>query len=325
MSIKLLISDLAIRGRYVSRELYYVMRELIDHYGWMHLETEDLAAEPLSFQHRIRERCGALPDIVLLWEGYNLVISAFAQLVNADFCIAILCEDLHWFDPVMQATKTRALSVADLILASYAPVFDRFFPRIAASKQVVWVPHAASPEFLLPFNESAENVVLLSGMINKYYPLRQRLKALADDGTLHIVEHSHPGYQCNHNHDTSDAVGTGYARRIRAARAAFTDALIFNYVVAKFFEIPATGSLLLGDAAVEKQLSQLGFCQRVHYIPVSDVTLESELRHILDAKNHAELDEIRRRGQQLVWSQHKTSDRAKLIDDVCTTGKVKSA
>jgi hypothetical protein len=218
-----------------------------------------------------------------------------------------------------------ALSTAHLILASYAPVFDRFFPRIAASKQVFWVPHAASPEFLLPINESAENVVFLSGMIDGYYPLRQQLKALADAKAFRIVEHPHPGYQCNHNHETSDVVGIGYARRIRAARAAFTDGLIFNYVVAKFFEIPATGSLLMGDAAVGKQLSQLGFHEHVHYIPVSSATLECQLAYVLDPQNHDELDDIRRRGQQLVWKRHKIGDRAKLIDDICTTGKSRSA
>jgi hypothetical protein len=301
------------------------MTELINRHGWMHMETHDLAFQPHSLREKMRERCGALPDVVVLWESYHLVSSAFLQLFNANFRVVIYCEDLHWFNAEMQATKLLALSVADLILASYATVFDRFFPEIAATKRVVWVPHAASPEFLLPLNKSAENVIFLSGKINDYYPLRQRLKALAVERDLHIVEHPHPGYQCHHNHETSSVVGAGYARRINASRAAFTDASKFNYLLAKFFEIPATGSLLLGDAAVEKQLSQLGFCQRVHYIPVSDVTLESELRHILDAKNHAELDEIRRRGQQLVWSQHKTSDRAKLIDDVCTTGKVKSA
>ena len=63
--------------------------------------------------------------------------------------------------------------MADVILASYAPVFEQFFPTVAAAKRVVWVPHAASPEFMLPLNESAANVIFLSGMINDYYPLRQ--------------------------------------------------------------------------------------------------------------------------------------------------------
>jgi hypothetical protein len=200
-------------------------------------------------------------------------------------------------------------------------VFDRFFPEVAATKEIVWVPHAASPEFLLPFNESAENVVLLSGMVNDYYPLRLRLRAMASEQTAQIVELPHPGYQCNHDHETSDVVGAGYARRIRAVRAAFTDALIFNYVVAKFFEIPATGSLLVGDTAVGKQLSQLGFIENVHYVPVSDATLETQVAYVLDPENHAGLDEVRRRGQLLIREHHKTGDRAKLIDEVCSANK----
>jgi hypothetical protein len=320
-----MISELAVRGRYVTREAYHIMRELIDRYGWTHIETHDLASQPHSLQDRIRERCGALPDIVLFWEGYHLVTSAFLRRLRAGIRVIVYCEDLHWFHLEMQFMKMVALTAADVILATYAPVFEKFFPTVAAAKRVVWVPHAASPEFMLPLNESAENVIFLSGKINDYYPLRQRLKALADETELHIVEHPHPGYQCNYDHETSGDVGAGYARRINASRAAFTDASKFNYLLAKFFEIPATGSLLLGDTAVEKELSQLGFRQRVHYIPVSDATLESELRHILDARNHAELDEVRRRGQQLIWARHKTSDRAKLIDEVCTAENVKNA
>ena len=45
----------------------------------------------------MRERCGAVPDVVLFWEAYDLVTSAFLQLFNANFRVVIFCEDLHWF------------------------------------------------------------------------------------------------------------------------------------------------------------------------------------------------------------------------------------
>ena len=78
-----MISELAIRGRYVTREAYHVMRELIERYGWMHMETHDLTSQPHSLRERMRERCGALPDVVLFWESYHLVTSAFLQLFKA--------------------------------------------------------------------------------------------------------------------------------------------------------------------------------------------------------------------------------------------------
>jgi hypothetical protein len=321
VSKKLLISDLAVRGRYISRELYHVMRELIDHYGWMHLETQELVSGAGSFHDRLRQGCGATPDVVLFWEGYQLVVSAVRELIDASFCVAVFCEDLHTFGSADAFAKSVALSAAHVILVSYAPVLKKFFPAVAATKRIVWVPHAASPEFLLPFNEAAQNVVVLSGVIDHHYPLRQRLKWLADHEQPGVVQHAHPGYHCGHDHESSATVGAGYARQINAARAAFTDASKYNYLLAKFFEIPATGSLLVGDASVGTQLAELGLIEHVHYLPISEETLESTISHILDSKNHATLDEVRRRGQELVWERHKTSDRAKLIDRVCAPGE----
>jgi hypothetical protein len=90
-----------------------------------------------------------------------------------------------------------------------------------------------------------------------------------------------------------------------------------RYVVAKYFEIPATGALLFADSAVSQQLKELGLLENVHYIPASRENLEDQIRYVLNPSHDAELDEIRRRGQELVLSRHKTSDRAKLIDQVC--------
>ncbi len=66
------------------------------------------------------------------------------------------------------------------------------------------------------------------------------------------------------------------------------------------------------------RLGELGFIEGVQYIGVSDEDLKEKIEYVLDKTNHHELDEIRRNGQELVWREHKTSDRAKLIDEICT-------
>lgn len=314
---KLIVSELAVRGRYITREAYHVMKILIDDYGWHHMESHELTSQQSAMRKRMCERCGETPDVVLLWEAYNVLSAGFLQIFNAEFRVAFFCDDLHWFNEHVHAQKMLAMLASDIILASYAPVFERFFPEVSSAKQVVWVPHAASPEFMLPMNEHAENMILLSGKINSHYPLRQQLKTIADQPEFRIIEHSHPGYQCNYDHASSVAVGGGYARRINQFRAAFTDASRFNYVVAKYFEIPAAGSLLLGDAAVEKELADLGFHRWVHFVPVSEQTLEDVIRYVLDDTNHDRLDEIRRSSQKLIRERHTTCHRAKLINEIC--------
>jgi hypothetical protein len=90
-------------------------------------------------------------------------------------------------------------------------------------------------------------------------------------------------------------------------------------VLAKYFEIPATGALLVGDDAVGGPLRQLGFVANEHYVAVSAANLEEKIRFVLDEQNHEELDQIRKRGQELVWDRHKSIDRARQIDAACTS------
>lgn len=146
------------------------------------------------------------------------------------------------------------------------------------------------------------------------------MNALHDRGTYPIVLHPHPGHRCDFDHETNTSVSRGYANLINRYRTAFTDSSIYAYAVAKYFEIPGTGSLLLADRAVSGPLERIGFMEGVHYLGVSDADLEEKIEYVLDENNHPELDKVRRNGQQLVWQRHKTSDRARSIDEICTFG-----
>ena len=209
------------------------------------------------------------------------------------------------------------MAACDLILSTYGYGWNKFYPEFCGTKKVVWVPHSASPDFLTSYNHQPENSIFLSGAMTFHYPLRRRLKALADDGSFSITYHRHPGYYCGYEYSENDNIGAGYASRINKCRAAFTDSLIYKYVVAKYFEIPATGALLFADDAVSSPLRSLGFRENEHYLPVSHQNLEERIRYIVDKANHEEIDAIRRAGQMLVWEKHKTSDRARQIDAVC--------
>jgi hypothetical protein len=171
---------------------------------------------------------------------------------------------------------------------------------------------------MLPYNIYAENAIFLSGYINNIYPLRQKMKALYDNYSYPIAHHQHPGYHCRYNYENDTNVGIEYAKKINKYRAGFTDCSKYSYIVAKYFEIPATGALLLADNAISAPFRELGFIENVHYMPVSKEKLEEKIQYVLNENHHPELDEIRGRGQVLVWEKHKTNERARLIDTVCT-------
>jgi len=319
--MKLLVSWMESLGRYISREFHYTMQDLVRVHGWRHLEPWVLSPHAESPRARIVELLGEVPETILFWETYDLFNAIQPALRLLGCRLGIFADDLHllWGDEESaRDARLRAFFGCDNILTSYAYVLDEFYPELRNRKPATWIPHSASPDFVLPFNDRPENAILLSGFIGSLYPLRMRMKELQQEGRYAIVRHEHPGYGEDYDYENDARVGRGYASTIHRFRAGFTDALTYRYVVAKHFEIPATGALLVADGLVSQPLRQLGFVENVHYVPVSAENLEERIRYVLAKGNRAEIDEIRRRGQQLVLGAHRTRDRAKLIDSTYT-------
>lgn len=315
--MKLLVSHLeALRG-YVSREFYCVMTELITQYGWRHIETQQLSTAPGPVENTLRQQFGQLPEVILFWEAYEFLSGHAHEIQRLNTQKVIFADDLHWLDEPMRRRKVVGFALCDTVLATYAYAWDRFYPEFCRTKRVEWVPHSASPDFVLRYNERPENSIFLSGRIDHHYPLRQTMKSLCDGRRYSITYHHHPGYHCSYDYERDRVIGRGYAELINKHRAAFTDSLKYKYVVAKYFEIPATGALLVADAAVREPLRRLGFMEHKHYLPVSQENLEETVRYVLHEPNHRELDEIRTRASSLVWRQHTTSHRARRINELC--------
>jgi hypothetical protein len=322
--MKLIVSPLRVLDHYISREFAYVIRELIEAYGWNHVETAALRADPRRLSEILRADFGEVPGVVLFWESYGLVCDRAAQIEELDCLKVVFADDLHrgTNQDTYRYSQLLAYMLCDVVLSTYAYRVHDFFPEARNFAEVVWVPHAASPDFLLPFNEDAEDAIVLSGALSRAYPMRQTMKEIHDRGCYRIRHHPHPGYHTNYDHGHDHTVGPGYARVIGKYRVAFTDCLIHRYVVAKHFEIPAVGALLLADRAVVAPLDRLGFAADDHYVAASAEDLEEKIRYVLADSNRRKIDDMRRRAWSLVRQSHTTSDRARLIDDVCRARQI---
>lgn len=83
--------------------------------------------------------------------------------------------------------------------------------------------------------------------------------------------------------------------------------------MAKVFEIPAAGCLLLLNAEMVPIVARLGFMPLVHYVPYTASTLDSVVNAVLDPVNADAVDTVRRQGQALVWARHTVSHRAAVL------------
>lgn len=310
--MRLIVAELGAYSRYVSREFAYIMRELIAVHRWKHLEFSALSGG--SMREKIARHCGELPEVILFYGGEEFLCGHERQVEELNTAKWVVADDLHHHG--MRTRREKAFLLCDTVLASYAYRFADFFPEVAKSRRIVWLPHSASPDFALAANSAPRNELFLSGAISEVYPLRERLNALRESGRKEIVRDEHPGYHCQYDYGGDRRVGRAFARRIWEHRAAFTDCSVYRYAVAKHFEIPATGALLVADVAIEEPLRQLGFLPGVHYFPVSGENLEERLSSLSCEEHQAESDRIRQNGQELVLARHRTSDRAKLINDL---------
>jgi glycosyl transferase family 1 len=310
--LKLAIAPFASLRRYVSREFWTTFAVLAEEHDWDRCETIHLPLGGDELPDALRRRYGAVPEVVLFWESYVEVARHFRALRNAGTRVYVMTDDLHHERQAMGL----ALRLAHGVLSTYAPRLGEYFPRVDPSR-VTWVPHAAGPDFLLPVAEAPSPVVFVSGAMADVYPLRLAMRELALRRPELARFHEHPGYHDQYDYERDDRVGRGYAEAMGACLAAFTDALQFGYIVAKHFEIPATGALLIADRAVAPQLEILGFVDRVHYIGATAEDLESIVEYVLDRRNAAEINAVRRRGHALVHDRHTTAHRARQIDTIC--------
>ena len=311
--MKLALGPFSNLAGYVSREVWCTFEGLRAH-GWRLQESFHFdfaaAAELPSY---LEARLGAAPEVVLIWESYWPALRHIRSLQDAGARVYFMTDDLHWTE---RDGMREALQIADGILSTYAPVFGDFFPEIDP-KKVAWVPHAAGPDFLLPVNDAPAPAVFVSGAINDAYPLRVAMRDLARRRPELARMHHHPGYALNFNFVTDRRVGRGYAEMIAGCLAAFTDGLKYRYLVAKHFEIPASGALLIADRACATQLEMLGFVDGEHYLSASIDDLEQVVERALDPGNRQEIDAIRRRGHDLVHARHTTACRALQIEVEC--------
>jgi hypothetical protein len=318
--LKLIVAPKLALEHYISREFFFVIDNLQRHFGWKQLESSELANDDRSLRTVLLDRVGSIPEAILFWEQYEVFTSRARELWRLGIQTGIWADDIHSFSDAIRFSRAAPFVLADKVLAAYANRFEEFYPFVRKGADLVWVPHSASADFIVPLNEAPVPAVFISGAMTSHYPMRRLVKAFCEEHSLPIACFEHPGYHCEFDHESDERVGKGYARNIARHLAAFTDGLEYGYLVAKFFEIPAAGALMLGDERMKGALASLGFRDGVHYLSIGPENLKPVIEEALDPKNRTVIDEIRRQGQKLVAECHLVEHRARQIDEVFAGG-----
>jgi hypothetical protein len=251
-------------------------------------------------------------DIILVWSiqefdnQRSLKKECLLKLIelqpNHKYIILDYIEDLHHlyrFYTINYSFYKKYFSTIskNYILLRYENSINKYFPGC----NCYTIPYSIEQNIIPLFNKNPINKLLLTGCLSKSYPRRIRISNLKNTYPIDILEH--PGYHTlKHNY-----TGKLYFNKVNEYIASVSTCgnSQFNYIVAKYFEIPATGALLFAYIEpIIDDLAKYGFIDMVNMIAFNDDNIEQKIEYILDPKNRDEIDKIRLNGYNLILERH---------------------
>lgn len=274
--------------------------------GWQHFNHNTI-----DYEKTLTEQLGGNKfKNIIFWNCNTLIKKYWKELRNIEGIKYYYMDDMHQIGKT-NTFRQKVINNFDYILASYAYCIDKYFEDVNKEK-IIWLPHYINDDFNVGFNDEPMEKISVTGAINQdVYPVRHRMAHKKDDRieVLKFIGYKAPRHEY---------FGKDYIRFLNRYLVSFTCCSYERspYVLSKFFEIPASGSLLLAhDELIKEQLEELGFIDGENYISMSLENMDEKINYVLDSNNREEIDRIRKNGYELVWSNHKISDRFKKIFD----------
>jgi len=237
-------------------------------------------------------------------------------LKNKTIKFYILENDLHYLKSKQNAYNRYLLLRNNLINNTHINILSFYWYQYKKlykinESNLICFPKFVPDNSITKFNNNPEMKILLSGSTSKAYPMRKYLKSL----NHHLVKILT---------QQDNIRGQDYYKYINKFVCAFSCCSNKNtpYIVSKFFEIPATGSLLLAnDEFVKEPLKELGFIDGVNYISCNKENIIEKINWICDINNIEEINKIRKKGQELVINYHLLKNRYDIIKNLVSVKK----
>ena len=218
---------------------------------------------------------------------------------------ALYIEDLHGNGPIQ--IKLALKAGCRVIIHKYLRHFKEVIKKMAGTKNTkfIWSPHSVDTNFFKPYGKKTREVVVL-GVANDVYPMRKQIhRELRNQLFYERIERPHE----TATKQKKWPVGIDYVKVIASAKICPTGGSIFHYPVAKYFEIPACGTLLMSDWFPE--LGLLGFVPGENMVVLEPGNLVNQMKWWLCHKD--ELQRVTKNGMKLVQENHNSLLRAQQL------------
>lgn len=270
--------------------------------------------------HLLKTKFSQLPNNILFYEELPL------HIPFPDECkLILIIDDLHHQGAVAKKRRLQ-LQKVDKVLATYGYCFRQYYHTTAT---IYFFPHASCA--IRPFNDCPIAKICVSGRLNdQIYPIRQRFYQMCQTSNQCIYLPVNCRYVITNDNDTL-IYGHRYVHTLGNYLACITCDVSANrpYIVAKHFEILASGSLLLAhNTHTQPYFKTLGLIDKKNYLMINDQNMQETIDWVLNPANKIAVTNIRMAGYQLALAYHSVQARVDYLMDIlnnengvyCTNG-----
>jgi hypothetical protein len=263
-----------------------------------------------------------VPIVVLLWNinrllWYQMRYQWEYLLKTTRIRFLVFIDDLHFATQEIFSSRHYLFEfVASEIFATYPYLFHNYYNNISPNK-ITWLPHAASTLSYRSINQTAEYRLFVSGAnIKDWYPCRWRAFPVCRLRKDLAACLPHPGYGDTMKNDSSFYYGgKRYFSYMRKYVFGLGTCQSVHYAIAKLFELPANGLVLVTTDDLVPILTHLHLYVNEHFLTVDCSSKSKLISEIIRIKNISKenLFEIRKKSQEIIFERHLTIHRAELL------------
>lgn len=293
--------ELSTRHFHISHMLDQLVEKFNEDYTFVEL---DAIGSNCDNQEKLinyfNQTFGNIPTCIISFSGVGS-FNKYYKIICKVTKLIFIVDDIHHGKSIRNP-RIPVISNSHMIFATYAYQFTKW--GLPCPKTLHFFPHSA--RWLCDYNPDPINKILISGRISDIYPDREYAadKALENPNLFDILK-------CNINYRSSGEgiCGKNFYDYLNKYICCFVDTAR-DYILAKIFEICASGSLLLcADTNIIHIMKQIGFENNINYISCSRDNFMDRVNWILHENNREQVDIIRTNGHELIKNQHMWNNR----------------
>ena len=296
-----------------------MLEYLIENYNYKKINEDIITANLNNLLEYFKTNYGDCTEINLIAFGglgfFVDKIDILSKVANVSFII----DDIHHGKSINRY-RQKVVKGCKYLFLHYAYHYERYFQR---HNGLVFLPHATA--YKIDFNPNPINKLLVSGHITKdIYPNRYLIAELSKlDDRVVVFSPDYCGYRISEK-DKNKTFGFKYYQLLNQYLCCFADDSVpeRRYILAKFFEIMGSGSLLIAfNKNTKTAFDQLGYIDKIHYFAIDETNYIDTINYVLDPDNLELVNKIRRAGMEFTEKYHHYTNRADFIDKILN-GKV---